>query len=159
VAAPIYALRIRGIHPILGVCVLGYARDDRFALLAVNDGQLHLNEYLRQVGSIAPSRMKKRSSRLATVHDLEIKHSCDCKTGICRSRFDALRSRRDPIVVGKEHPRLIQDRCPDSLINISTSLKEGPHVLLEEAGAELLVQGSQDFGGHDHQIRLVGLRA
>src|SRR3546814_16301966 len=43
---------VGGIHPILGVRILRYPWNDRFALQAVDDGQLQLDEYLGKIGLV-----------------------------------------------------------------------------------------------------------
>ncbi len=44
-----------------------------------------------------------------------------CQIEIRRRDLDTLRGTRDPVVVGKEHSQLVQDRCPYSLINFSVT--------------------------------------
>jgi len=112
---------VGGIHPILGVRILRYPRHDRFALLAVDDGQLQLDEYLGKIGLVPLPCMEQRCCGLAPIYDLKVDNPCDRQAGIRRRGLDALRSGRDPVVVGKEHSRLVQNRCPYSLMKFSVT--------------------------------------
>ncbi len=113
---------VGGIHPILGVRILRYPWNDRLALQAVNDGQLQLDEYLGKIGPVPFPCVEQRCSGLATIDDLEVDNPRDRQTGIRHPCLDTLCSGRDPVVVGKEHPRFVQDRCPDSLVHIAAGL-------------------------------------
>ena len=130
---------VGSIHPILGVRILRYLRHNHLALLAVDDGQLHLNEYLGKIRLVPLPRMEQGCGGLPTIDDLKIDNPCDRQTGIRCLGLDTLRSGRDPVVVGKEHSRLVQNRCPYSLIHIAASLKKCPYVLFEQTGPEFLV--------------------
>ena len=148
---------VGSIHPILGVRILRYLRHNHLTLLAIDDGQLHLNEYLGKVRLVPLPRMEQGCGGLPTIDDLEVDNPRDRQTGIRHPCLDTLCSGRDPVVVGKEHPRLVQDRCPDSLVHITAGLQECADVLLKQTCSESLVQGRQHLGRHDHEIGLIGI--
>lgn len=55
---------VGGIHSILGVRILRYPWNDYFTLLTVDDEQLHLNEYLRNICPVRLPCMEQRRSGL-----------------------------------------------------------------------------------------------
>src|SRR3546814_9380633 len=91
------------------------------------------------------------------MYDLEIDNPRDRQTGIRHPCLDTLCSSRDPVVVGKEHPRFVQDRRPYSLVHIAARLQERTDVLLKQSCSESFVQGRQHLGRHDHEIGLIGI--
>src|SRR3546814_4090984 len=93
------------------VRILRYPWNDRFALQAVDDGQLQLDEYLGKIGLVPLPCVEQRCCGLATIDDLEIDNPRDRQTGIRHPCLDTLCSSRDPVVVGKEHPKIGRASC------------------------------------------------
>ena len=75
---------VGGIHPILGVRILRYHWNDRFALQAVDDGQLQLDEYQGKIGLVPLPCVEQRCSGLPTIDDQEIDNLRDHQAGIRR---------------------------------------------------------------------------
>lgn len=89
---------VGSIHPILGVRIFRYLRHNHLALLAVDDGQLHLNEYLGKVRLVPLPRMEQGCGCLPTIDNLKVDSPCNRQTGISYPSLDTLRSGRVPLL-------------------------------------------------------------
>src|SRR3546814_17974802 len=91
---------VGGIHPILGVRIPRYPWNDRFALQAVDDGQLQLDEYLGKIGLVPLPCVEQRCCGLATIDDLERSEERRVGTecvSTCRSRWSPYHSKQKNI--------------------------------------------------------------
>src|SRR5580700_6089161 len=92
---------------------------------------------------------------LAAVDNLKIPQTREDDSTTLTSDLHRLRRRRDPVVVGEKHLRVVLECVADPLVDVTPCLEEYAHVLLQEASAPPIVDCCQLRSGNDHEIRLI----
>ena len=110
------------------VLAVGVSRDQRHDLIEtvrLDDRQLHLDLNVIYIRPVLHSRVIERCRRLAAVDDLEVVEALDAEAAFRHARqFYCRRGGGYAVVVGEEPVRLVENRAPDSLINLAPGLEE-----------------------------------
>src|ERR1700722_2150937 len=91
--------KVGGVDPVLRVRILGDAWNDHLALLAVDDGKLHLHKYAGKISLVAPLSVKQRGRGLPAVDDLQVCHPDDLQMTILDPCLNGLSGRRHAVIV------------------------------------------------------------
>src|SRR5690606_20828864 len=124
-------------------------RNDLAGTVRGHDGQLHLDEHALD------RRLRYGRSEgggcLAAVDDLEVRRAHEAQSTGGRRDNRLGGRRRDAVVVGKEHPGLLQERFPDALVDLSLGREERTNVPLKQSAAVFVVEIAENLAWHDAQ--------